>query len=522
MYDKALIISRYHSDLGNPIYNAYTRGIKSQCEEVYFIDYFDDINEFSQKGFEQKVLTLLEEKDIKLVFFIFVSGDAILSPYFIQNVAKDRFIAMVFWDIEQFFEPIDRYYAQLADLVILTANYEYSYILKTMGIDSICPFSLFDSTKYKPTLNNQQTIDVSFVGEVTKGKRKEYIKYLEDNGINIQTYGVGTKNGKVSFEKVVDIFNSSKINLSFTGTYDNSVYSFCSNINNRIKQNKGKPIEIALCGGFVLSEYVNGLDKVFPNNSIDVFETKEELLQKVKYYLNHNDLREEMKDKSYKYAIENYDSIVAFKKIFEKINSMEYKKEKKLILDDIFIKVHNTFRIFYAILFLINSKYSFFIDELKFILKYKKFILKDVKEFIWFLLKNKFKKIKFKFAINKIFSSLKNQDVVIYGAGVHTIKLFEMFPILKNLNVKAIVDSNPNLWGTYINGIIIISPNDILEYADKVIISSAKFEKEIKSNLIKLYQKRLNIFTLYHKFNYDFVSGEKDAYQVYRNTLKLR
>jgi hypothetical protein len=535
IYDKALIISRYHDDISNPIYNAYVRGIQSQCSIIHFVDYFDQIGALGKDGFEDQIITILEQENINLIFFIFVSGDPILDPYFIQKVATNRFIAMVFWDTEQFFEQIDRYYAQLADLVILPANYEYIYKLNLLGINAICPFSLFDSTKYKPNATNmEQNIDVSFVGEVTKGKRKEYINYLEENGIDIQAYGSGTKNGRVSFERVVDIFNTSKINLSFTGTYDNSTYSFCSNINNRILQNKGKPIEIALCGGFVLTEYVPGIEKVFPNKSIDTFSTKEELLKKVKYYLNNEQLRQTMKNEAYQYSINHYDSIIAFKKIFSTINSITPKKEKELILDNIFIKIYNTFHLFYVIAFLSQGRISLAVDELKIVIKNPKFIIKDVlihikSYFISFKMRYDLKK-----KINSLIIELKKNQIVIYGAGLHTIALFTRFPNLKNLNIKAITDTDKKLQsGSFLHKKL-IEPSKIPDYGDTIIISSFKFRKEIRKHIESLNFKDIKIIELYDDtISRDVVSFSRDAvsirihqrtdpYQIYRNSLTLK
>lgn len=522
-YNKVMLISRHHTDVSNPIYNAYIRGIESQCKELIFVDYFDKIWEDGKDNFEENILNTLEKEEIELVFFIFVSGDATLDPHFIQKVSKNRFIAMVFWDMEQFFDQIDRYYAQLADLVLLTTNHEYEYKLKLLNINTYCPFSLFDSTKYKPLQNTLPPIDVSFVGEVTKGKRKEYIKYLEDNGINIEAYGVGTKNGKVSFNKVVEIFNQSKINLSFTGTYANDIYSFGLNINNHILQNKGKPIEIALCGGFVLTEYVPSIEKVFPNEDMDTFLTKEELLQKVQYYLQEEAKRQEMATRAHEYALIHYDSINSFEKIFEQIKEIEPKKEKELYLDNIFVKIHTTFHLFRAILFFTNKKYKHMFTELKYLMKGKRVLLKDSYNFVKYMLALWIKGLSFKKDCNAIFSKLRNRDIVIYGAGIHTSSLLEKFPILQELNIRAISDKNEELWGQKLNNITIISPNEIEKYGNTIIISSFKFENEISKELQALYKEKVEIINLYNeKHSIDLTSKYIDAYQIYRETLEAR
>ena len=524
-YTKALILSRYHDDIANPIYNAYIKGIESQCLNLYFIDYFDHIGALGKQGFEHHVNELLCKEKIDLVFIIFVSGDPILDPYFIQKIAQNRFMAMVFWDTEQFFEQIDRYYAQCADLVILPANYEYVFKLQALNINAICPFSLFDSTKYKPNPNAQKSIDVSFVGEVTKGKRQEYIAYLEANGINIHTYGKGTKNGKVSFEKVVEIFNTSKINLSFTGTYANDVYSFCANINNRILQNKGKPIEIALCGGFVLTEYVPGIEKVFEPHCIDTFQKKEELLEKVRYYLQQTDEREAMAHKAYQHAKTHYDSVSAVKTIFQTIESITPKSEKILLLDAIFIKIHTTFHLFYAITFFIQKRFTLAWDELKLVLNNKKIIVRDVKNFIAYTCNALKQRKQIQTYCNALCEKLGNEPVVIYGAGVHTTSLFQSIKNFKNLNIKAIADKNSSLWGKQSHNLVIISPNDITHYAQHVIISSFAFEKEIAQELRTICES-LHIHTIYNqKFSIGLIPNDyqlTDPYQTFRNTLILR
>ena len=524
-YDKALIISRYHDDFSNPIYNAYVRGIQSQCSIIHFIDYFDQIGALGKQGFEEQIENLLVKEEINLIFFIFVSGDPILDPLFIQKVAAKRFIAMVFWDSEQFFEQIDRYYAQLADLVILPANYEYFYKLKGLGINAICSFSLFDKDKYKSLNNPSMKIDVSFVGEVTKGKRKEYISYLEENGINIEAYGNGTKNGKVSFERVVEIFNTSKINLSFTGTYANSVYSFCSNINDRILQNKGKPIEIAMCGGFVLTEYVPGIEKVFPQKDIDTFQTKEELLEKIRFYLSHESLRSKMAASAHLYASHHYDSIEAFGEIFKQISCITPKENKNLILDPIFLKVHNTFHFYYFITFLFQERFALALEEMRYIIKNRYLILKDAKRFLFWEMPKIVQKIKLKRYCNALFNSIGKEDVVIYGAGIHTLTLMEAVSTTKNLNLKAIADKDPTKWGKKMFRVPVVSPDKITTHAKCVIISSFAFEKEIKKELLQMYADDITIYTLYDNFNVSFTSAHyqrTDPYQKFRNLLVYR
>ncbi len=546
---RALIISRYHDDSANPIYNAYIKGIKSQSKYTYFIDYFNELGAVGKKEFEKNIFNLVNKEKINLIFFIFVSGDSILDPYFIKKLAKNRFIVMIFWDLEQFFEQIDRYYAQLADLVLLPANYEYIYKFRTFGINAIATFSLFDSSKYKMIKMKERDIDVSFVGEVNKSYRKKYIEYIQKEHINIQNYGVGSKNGKISFKKVIKIFNRSKINLSFTGTYDNSVYSFGLIVNNRIKQNKGKPIEIALCGGFVLSEYVPGIEMLFPADCIDTFKTKEEMVEKIKFYLINNSIREKMRLRAYNYAKKEYDCVNAFQKIYTKIKSITPKKEKELILDNIFIKIYTTFHFYYFIEYLQQMRVKLAIEEFKIVIKSKKLLYKDILKYIKYKTidnliivffnynKRKNEKIEFFNHLKDYLSKLSQYKIVVFGAGNHTSSLLSWAKKHKiALDICAIADNNVELIGKEIFGKQIISFEQIKNYSNYILISSFAFESEIKEQILASQIKNLKIFTIYNNFyKKDYISGIKkngkniiykyttiDPYQNFRNILKYK
>lgn len=80
----------------------------------------------------------------------------------------------------------------------------------------------------------------------------------------------------------------------------------------------------------------------------------------------------------------------------------------------------------------------------------------------------------------------KNGDkpVVIYGAGAHTTQYWD---ILSSLNIVAISDKNSDLWGTYLKRLPVISPQDIKNFADQILISSRAYEANILGELSKLH-----------------------------------
>jgi hypothetical protein len=87
--------------------------------------------------------------------------------------------------------------------------------------------------------------------------------------------------------------------------------------------------------------------------------------------------------------------------------------------------------------------------------------------------------------------------VVVYGAGAHTT---QYWPAISQLNVVAIADKNPALWGGMLKGLPVIRPADIPQYAAHVLISSRAFESNIarelaaslpQVQLLQLYAGRL-------------------------------
>ena len=97
---------------------------------------------------------------------------------------------------------------------------------------------------------------MSFIGNIHTADRKKYINFLTRNGIDIQVYGLGSKNGEINREQYISIIKNSKINLNFTKV------SLSKSLLNKepwrldSRQLKGRPFEIFALGSFV---FLNGL-----------------------------------------------------------------------------------------------------------------------------------------------------------------------------------------------------------------------------------------------------------------------
>lgn len=96
---------------------------------------------------------------------------------------------------------------------------------------------------------------------------------------------------------------------------------------------------------------------------------------------------------------------------------------------------------------------------------------------------------------NKI---VNNQDIYIWGAGVHTAQLLANTNILKVYRIRALVDNSETKWGLELHGIPCIPPAEVdLNSTNTILISSCASENEIYRDLKKLYGESVNLVMIY-------------------------
>jgi spore maturation protein CgeB len=157
----------------------------------------------------------------------------------------------------------------------------------------------------------EKTIAASFVGQ-PHGNRRSVVRYLERNGIEVATYGNGWPNGRISQEEMIRIFNISKINLNLS----NSSWNLRTIFRNQ-QQIKGRNFEIPGCGGFILTNYVEGIERYFVlDKEIVCFSDRRDLLEKVRYYLAHDEERSRIAQAGYERTLRDHTYEIRFRELF--------------------------------------------------------------------------------------------------------------------------------------------------------------------------------------------------------------
>ena len=200
-------------------------------------------------------------------------------------------------------------------------------------------WAAIDSHKI-PQRKNNYLYDASFVGGISP-YRKWFIETLQKTGLEISTFGNGWKGGKVTHDEMNEIFVNSKINLNISNSesYDlryllHIPFRFRNDSSNNIKERlkplaakirewrkimiktkgsktygqiKARNFEIPYFSGFQLTNYFPGIEDYFDIGSeIVCYSDVDEAELLIRYYLDNEKEREEIKNKSHRLAVEKH------------------------------------------------------------------------------------------------------------------------------------------------------------------------------------------------------------------------
>ncbi len=230
-----------------------------------------------------------------------------------------------FFDDLARFESYSKYYIPYVDYIITCDSRQSVEKYNEAGIDAQFMINSASRSFFENLDIDEYRTDIVFIGNRI-ADREIFIHELKRSGFDVAFYGAGWPNGRISSLKMVELINTAKINLNFVKTYDLSG-SF---------QFKGRIFEVCMCGGFLLTEYIPGIEDYLKiGEEIECFKTKEEMVEKVKYYLEHEKEREQIAAAGYEKVKKLYSLESFFGNIFTNIENGVIKKnslkDKKLI-----------------------------------------------------------------------------------------------------------------------------------------------------------------------------------------------
>jgi spore maturation protein CgeB len=119
----------------------------------------------------------------------------------------------------------------------------------------------------------------------------------------------------VSDNEMIRIINSSKINLGFLEVYtENEQQTVHQHLHLR-------EFEVPMCGGLYITNYSDELSEFYePDKEVLVFHNEHELLDKVRYFLNHPDDSEKVRKAGYLRATSCHTYQKRFTELFDRLN----------------------------------------------------------------------------------------------------------------------------------------------------------------------------------------------------------
>lgn len=208
------------------------------------------------------------------------------------------------------------------DYAFTTKKYNMD-LLKNMGAKkTIYLNQAYSKDIHKKYDNCLETIDVLFIGRAEQERFKS-MNYLASNGIIIHVYGTGwDKKHYQNIPKYLKIYNSPLYGEKYSRTISCSkiTLGFLSKINQ--DQYTSRSIEIPACGGLLVAERTQKHLELFEEDREAVyFDNDEELLEKITYYLGHEDERKQISKNGYRRCLNSgysYDDMA--KRILKEIN----------------------------------------------------------------------------------------------------------------------------------------------------------------------------------------------------------
>lgn len=250
------------------------------------------------------------------------------------------------------FESFSRHWAPCFNWVVTTAGcavakYEAMGYANAIKSQWGCNHHLYQK------LDLPLKYDVSFVG-LPHGERPAVIQALRDAGINVECFGLGWPGGRVTQERMIEIFNQSRINLNFTASSVAAAPTPLQKWTDRwisrplrslpggwranallpgflrlkgpesgaklIHQIKGRTFEVPGCGGFLLSGRADNLQDYYEDGrEIGTFGSTAELIEKIRHYLNHEELRASAAEAGWRRTLSEHTYQRRFGDIFERM-----------------------------------------------------------------------------------------------------------------------------------------------------------------------------------------------------------
>jgi len=164
-----------------------------------------------------------------------------------------------------------------------------------------------DETLYHPIDSSEKSINTSFLGSPRYEERQRYLTHLITNKIQVHIGG-GQREEGLSAARYAELMRHSKISLNFPGGPEGN------------DQCKGRVWEVLATKSLLLERTNDAIKNyLIPNVHYVEFDNEQDLIEKIKYYLENEKEREYIAQKGYEIYKDKYNAEVFWNTIMEKL-----------------------------------------------------------------------------------------------------------------------------------------------------------------------------------------------------------
>lgn len=292
--------------------NQYDVGLsfaKTVIDYDYDFLFLDEAAELYQRHVDYSILAYqVKNPELKAVIFLRMGVSELNPTIECVKILKEQGVFICFFWQDS--NPWDSQYIQqndsLIDLNVYWDNPSHGGNLwQSLGDKHLYLWPLISTSIYQPS--EQKLNRVSMIGSLRYEKRNEYVSYIRQEIPYFVDKGGQRERNLTIFEYSSYISNSS-INLNFPQHgmgYD---------------QTKSRVVEVLASRSLLLeNKNISTRHLLVPDKDYIEFDTKEDLKEKILYYLEHDEEREKIAFQGYQTFLEKYSPGVFWRRVFEKL-----------------------------------------------------------------------------------------------------------------------------------------------------------------------------------------------------------
>ena len=314
-------------------YHNFQRPLEKLGHAVLPFDFIEVMHAHGRDEMNRKLLATVNEYRPDIVIFVPHTDQFI--PEIVDEIGRLAITLGYFFD-DMWRIEYSRFWARHFNFVT-TSDVNGLQKFRDAGFTNVIYSPFACNTDVYCKRNLPKMYDVTFVGQYHP-HREWYINYLKRAGIDVHVWGMGWPSSMINSEDMINILNQSRINLNLSNcaswdiryvltlfrsvkntlrVWRQAVQATCRPDMKTVEQVKGRHFEINACGGFQFSYYVEGLERLYSiGEEIALFVSPEDLIEKTRHYLKHEEEREAIAKRGYERTLRDHTMEKRFADLF--------------------------------------------------------------------------------------------------------------------------------------------------------------------------------------------------------------